>query len=87
MHAEIAAIQKMLPPGVDCSPSTISPRSSTIPSRACATPSDRPGSSPLIILVLFLRDWGTSLVAGLVIPATVADHFHRTQSISARASI
>jgi CzcA family heavy metal efflux pump len=25
-----------------------------------------------LILVLFLRDWGTSLVAGLVIPATVA---------------
>src|SRR5205823_14530418 len=25
-----------------------------------------------IILVIFLRDWGTSLVAGLVIPATVA---------------
>lgn len=25
-----------------------------------------------IILVLFLRDWGTSIVAGLVIPATVA---------------
>ena len=25
-----------------------------------------------LIMVLFLRDWGTSLVAGLVIPATVA---------------
>ena len=25
-----------------------------------------------IILVLFLRDWGSSLVAGLVIPATIA---------------
>ena len=25
-----------------------------------------------LILVLFLRDWGSSLVAGLVIPATIA---------------
>jgi len=29
----------------------------------------------VLILVLFLRDWGTSLVAGLVIPATVAMTF------------
>src|SRR6185369_8981869 len=28
-----------------------------------------------IIMVVFLRDWGTSLVAGLVIPATVAITF------------
>jgi multidrug efflux pump subunit AcrB len=28
-----------------------------------------------IILVVFLRDWGTSLVAGLVIPATIAITF------------
>ena len=28
-----------------------------------------------IILVVFLRDWGTSLVAGLVIPATIAVTF------------
>ena len=28
-----------------------------------------------IILVLFLRDWGTSIVAGLVIPATIAITF------------
>ncbi len=28
-----------------------------------------------LILVLFLRDWGTSLVAGLVIPATIAVTF------------
>ncbi len=25
-----------------------------------------------IILVIFLRDWGRSIVAGLVIPATIA---------------
>src|SRR5204863_2947762 len=28
-----------------------------------------------LIMVLFLRDWGTSLVAGLVIPATVGVTF------------
>src|SRR5258708_12117837 len=28
-----------------------------------------------MILVLFLRDWGSSIVAGLVIPATVAVTF------------
>ena len=28
-----------------------------------------------LIMVLFLRDWGTSLVAGLVIPATIAITF------------
>ena len=28
-----------------------------------------------VILVLFLRDWGSSLVAGLVIPATIAITF------------
>src|SRR5260370_36466072 len=28
-----------------------------------------------LIMVLFLRDWGTSLVAGLVIPATLAVTF------------
>ena len=33
-----------------------------------------------IILVVFLRDWGTSLVAGLVIPVTVAGHLHRAEA-------
>src|SRR5581483_5417544 len=28
-----------------------------------------------LIMVLFLRDWGTSLVAGMVIPATIAVTF------------
>src|SRR5262249_50835022 len=28
-----------------------------------------------VILILFLRDWGTSVVAGLVIPATIAITF------------
>ncbi len=34
-----------------------------------------------VILVLFLRDWGTSIVAGLVIPATIAITFIILRSI------
>ena len=34
-----------------------------------------------IILVLFLRDWGTSLIAGLVIPATIAVTFIALRSL------
>jgi multidrug efflux pump subunit AcrB len=43
-----------------------------IPSPACATPSSIGLILAAIILVLFLRDWGSSIVAGLVIPATIA---------------
>jgi len=39
-----------------------------------------------LILVLFLRDWGTSLVAGLVIPATIAVTFIALRVLG-RASI
>ena len=39
---------------------------------ACGTPSLIGLVLASLILVLFLRDWGTSLVAGLVIPATIA---------------
>jgi CzcA family heavy metal efflux pump len=34
-----------------------------------------------LIMVLFLRDWGTSLVAGLVIPATIAITFVALKSL------
>ena len=34
-----------------------------------------------IIMVLFLRDWGTSLVAGLVIPDHPAGDLHRAQGL------
>ena len=34
-----------------------------------------------LIMVLFLRDWGTSLVAGLVIPATIAITFIALRAI------
>ena len=53
------------------SPSTISLRSSPNPSRACATRYSSDSFLASLIMVLFLRDWGTSLVAGLVIPVTV----------------
>ena len=75
IHAEIEQIRKTLPPGVAVEPfydqselvqdSIKSVRDAILIGLALAA----------IILVLFLRDWGTSLVAGLVIPATVAITF------------
>ncbi len=75
VHAEIASIQKTLPRGVELRPfydqseivndSIKSVRDAIVIGLILAS----------IILVLFLRDWGTSLVAGLVIPATVAVTF------------
>ncbi|MEO7144049.1 MAG: efflux RND transporter permease subunit [Bryobacteraceae bacterium] len=75
VHSEIAALQKTLPRGVDLRPfydqseivndSITSVRDAILIGLILAS----------IILVLFLRDWGSSLVAGLVIPATVAVTF------------
>ncbi len=75
VHKEIAAIQKTLPKSVQLKPfydqseivndSIKSVRDAILIGLVLAS----------IILVLFLRDWGTSLVAGLVIPATVAVTF------------
>ena len=75
VHSEIAAIRKELPPGVSLQPfydqseivndSIKSVRDAILIGLVLAS----------IILVLFLRDWGTSLVAGLVIPATIAVTF------------
>jgi CzcA family heavy metal efflux pump len=71
VHDEIEAIRKTLPPGVDIQPfydqsiivneSIKSVRDAILLGLILAS----------IILVVFLRDWGTSLVAGLVIPVTV----------------
>ncbi|HXY03537.1 MAG TPA: efflux RND transporter permease subunit [Terriglobales bacterium] len=71
VHNEIAQIQRSLPPGIHISPfydqSTIveesikSVRDAILVGLILAS----------IILVVFLRDWGTSIVAGLVIPVTV----------------
>ncbi len=72
VHAEVAQIRKTLPPGVDMElfydqsdlvkASIESVRDAILIGVALAS----------LIMVLFLRDWGTSLVAGLVIPATIA---------------
>jgi CzcA family heavy metal efflux pump len=75
IHEEIAKIQKDLPRGVQLRPfydqseivteSITSVRDAILLGLILAS----------FIMVLFLRDWGTSLVAGLVIPATVAVTF------------
>ncbi len=71
VHAEIDRIQKSLPPGIQVRPfydqsiivgdSIKSVRDAILLGLILAS----------IILVVFLRDWGTSIVAGLVIPVTV----------------
>ena len=75
MHAEIETIRKTLPRGVELRPfydqseivndSINSVRDAILIGLVLAS----------LIMVLFLRDWGTSLVAGLVIPATIAVTF------------
>jgi len=71
VHDEIEQIRKTLPPGVAIQPfydqsiivgeSIKSVRDAILLGLILAS----------IILVVFLRDWGTSLVAGLVIPVTI----------------
>ncbi len=75
VHAEIETIRKELPKGVELQPfydqsdlvkdSITSVRDAVILGLVLAS----------LIMVLFLRDWGTSLVAGMVIPATLAVTF------------
>jgi multidrug efflux pump subunit AcrB len=75
VHNEIEQIRKTLPPGIRIEPfydqsiivneSIKSVRDAILLGLVLAS----------IILVVFLRDWGTSLVAGLVIPVTVAVTF------------
>jgi CzcA family heavy metal efflux pump len=72
VHKEVDAIRKSLPAGVQMQPfydqseivtaSIKSVRDAILIGLILAS----------FIMVLFLRDWGTSLVAGLVIPATIA---------------
>ena len=75
VHREIAQLRRELPPGIAVQPfydqseivqdSIKSVRDAIFIGLFLAA----------IILVLFLRDWGSSLVAGLVIPATIAVTF------------
>ena len=71
VHTEIESIRKSLPPGVVLTPFY---DQSEIVSDSIKSVRDAILIGLLlasIIMVLFLRDWGTSLVAGLVIPATL----------------
>ena len=71
VHAEISSIRKSLPPGIQLNPfydqseiiteSIKSVRDAILIGIALAS----------LIMVLFLHDWGTSMVAALVIPVTV----------------
>ncbi len=75
VHSEIESIRRTLPKGVELEPfydqselvndSIRSVRDAILVGLVLAS----------LIMVLFLRDWGTSLVAGLVIPATIAITF------------
>jgi CzcA family heavy metal efflux pump len=71
VHAQIEEIRSTLPPAVHIEPFY---DQSTIVRESIASVRDAVLLGLLlssIILVLFLRDWGTSLVAGMVIPATL----------------
>jgi len=75
VHAQVEEIRKSLPPGIEIRPfydqsiivddSIKSVRDAILLGLVLAS----------IILVVFLRDWGTSVVAGLVIPVTIAVTF------------
>ena len=71
VHDEVAQIQKTLPPGIHLRPYY---DQSTIVTQSIHSVRDAILIGLIlasIIMVLFLRDWGTSLVAGLVIPITL----------------
>src|ERR1700723_1413942 len=72
VHAQIAELSSSLPPGVHLE---VFYDQSTIVHDSIASVRDAVLLGLLlssVILVLFLRDWGTSLVAALVIPVTLA---------------
>ena len=70
-HNEVELLRKQLPPGIKITPFY---DQSIIVSESIKSVRDAILLGLLlasIIMVLFLRDWGTSIVAGLVIPVTV----------------
>jgi CzcA family heavy metal efflux pump len=72
VHAQIAELASSVPPGVHLEAFY---DQSTIVHESIASVRDAVLLGLLlssVILVLFLRDWGTSLVAGLVIPVTLS---------------
>ncbi len=75
VHSEISALRSSLPQGINIEPFY---DQSTLVSDAIKSVRDAILIGLVlaaIILVLFLRDWGSSLVAGLVIPVTIAVTF------------
>ena len=72
VHDEMKAILRTLPPGIQVS--SFYDQSAVVESSIGSVRDAILIGLVLasIILVLFLRDWGSSLVAGLVIPATIA---------------
>jgi multidrug efflux pump subunit AcrB len=75
VHKEVESIRKALPPGVEIRPFY---DQSVIVNESIKSVRDAILLGLIlacIILVVFLRDWGTSLVAGLVIPVTVSVTF------------
>ncbi len=71
VHAEVEQMRPFLPPGVEMQPFY---DQSEIVSASIRSVRDAILIGLILagaIMVLFLRDWGTSIVAGLVIPATV----------------
>ena len=75
VHAQVEQIRKSLPPGIEIRPFY---DQSIIVSDSIKSVRDAILLGLLlasIILVVFLRDWGTSVVAGLVIPVTIAVTF------------
>ncbi len=75
VHAEIESIRKTLPAGIQLQPFY---DQSELVRDAIGSVRDAILIGLLlaaVILVLFLRDWGSSVVAGLVIPATIAVTF------------
>ncbi len=72
VHERIAELQPTLPPGVHLEPFY---DQSTIVQESISSVRDAVLLGIILsaaILVLFLRDWGSSLVAGLVIPVTLS---------------
>ena len=75
VHAEVESLRKSLPPGVEIHPYY---DQSDIVKQSIASVRDAILIGLIlasIILVIFLRDWGSSIVAGLVIPVTIAVTF------------
>jgi multidrug efflux pump subunit AcrB len=75
VHAQVDEIRKSLPPGIEIRPFY---DQSIIVSDSIGSVRDAILLGLIlasIILVVFLRDWGTSVVAGLVIPVTIAVTF------------